>query len=99
VTANVDPHAATKVDFRKADRAPLLLIGGDRDHTVPASTVRETRAHYHSGLVELKEFPGRPHFTGGVPGWEEVADVALEWAVRVAPAHPAPRSPKPAAMA
>ena len=98
VAANFDPHAATKVDFSKPDRAPLLLIAGDRDHTVPRSTVRETKAHYHSGLVELKEFRGRPHFTGGVPGWEAVADYALEWAVRVAPAHPAPRAPKAAAM-
>jgi pimeloyl-ACP methyl ester carboxylesterase len=97
-TANFDPHAATKVDYRKPDRAPLLLIGSDKtDHTVPGSIVRETKAHYHSGLVELKEYPGRPHFTGGTPGWEAVADYALEWATRVAPAHPAPRSavPKP----
>jgi pimeloyl-ACP methyl ester carboxylesterase len=100
VTANVDPHAATRVDYRKPDRAPLLLIGSDgTDHTVPGSLVREAKAHYHSGLVELKEFPGRPHFTGGVPGWEEVADYALEWANRVAPAHPAPRPAKPASMA
>jgi pimeloyl-ACP methyl ester carboxylesterase len=97
-TANFDPHAATKVDFRKPDRAPLLFIGGLSDHTVPASVVREAKAHYHSGLVELKEFPSRPHFTGGLPGWEEVADFALEWAVRVAPAHPAPRPPRPAPM-
>jgi pimeloyl-ACP methyl ester carboxylesterase len=98
--ANVDPHAATRVDFRKPDRAPLLLISSDgTDHTVPGSLVREARAHYHSGLVELKEFPGRPHFTGGVPGWEEVADYALEWATRVAPAHPAPRQPRPAPTA
>lgn len=26
--------------------------------------------------------PGRPHFTMGVPGWEEVADYALEWATQ-----------------
>lgn len=95
VTANFDPHAATKVDFRKPDRAPLLFIGGLADHTVPASVVREAKAHYHSGLVELKEFPGRPHFTGGVPGWEQVADFALEWSMRVAPAHPAPRRAVP----
>jgi pimeloyl-ACP methyl ester carboxylesterase len=91
-TANLDPNAATEVDFRKPDRAPLLLIGSDRtDHTVPGSIVRETKARYHSGVVELKEYPGRPHFTGGTPGWEAVADYALEWANRLAPAHPAPR--------
>jgi hypothetical protein len=29
----------------------------------------------------FKEFPGRPHFPGA-PGWEEVADYALDWALR-----------------
>jgi pimeloyl-ACP methyl ester carboxylesterase len=98
-TANLDPHAATKVDFRKPDRAPLLFISSNStDHIVPGSVVREAKAHYHSGLVELKEFPGRPHFTGGTPGWEAVADYALEWSTRVAPAHPAPRPPRPSPM-
>jgi hypothetical protein len=32
-------------------------------------------------LTEYREFPGRTHFTLGQPGWEEVADYALEWAV------------------
>jgi len=30
--------------------------------------------------VEDKEFAGRPHFTAGAPGWEAVADYALDWA-------------------
>jgi len=89
--ANFNPRAATAVDFRKPDRAPLLIIGTDRtDHVIPRALTREAKAHYHSGIVELKEFPGRPHFTVGVPGWQEVADYALEWANRLAPARPAP---------
>src|SRR4051794_27200285 len=39
--ANFNPRAATKVGFRKADRAPLLIIGNDQDHTVPASVSKE----------------------------------------------------------
>jgi hypothetical protein len=31
-------------------------------------------------ISEYKEFPGRPHFPGA-PGWEEIADFALTWAV------------------
>jgi hypothetical protein len=30
-------------------------------------------------VVDYKEFPGRPHFAGA-PGWEAVADYALDWA-------------------
>jgi hypothetical protein len=32
-------------------------------------------------ITAFKEFPGRPHFTGAVDGWEDVADYALEWAL------------------
>ncbi|MGH3117822.1 MAG: alpha/beta hydrolase, partial [Gaiellales bacterium] len=38
--------------------------------------------HYESDTVtEIKEFPGRPHLLPAAPGWEEVADYALDWAV------------------
>jgi hypothetical protein len=33
-------------------------------------------------VVDYKEFAGRPHFTAGAPGWEAVADYALDWANR-----------------
>jgi pimeloyl-ACP methyl ester carboxylesterase len=39
--ANFNPRALTKVDFHKDDRPPLLVIGNDQDHTVPASVSRE----------------------------------------------------------
>ena len=32
-------------------------------------------------VVEYKEYPARSHFTPVEPGWEAVADYALEWAV------------------
>ena len=31
-------------------------------------------------MTDYKEFEGRSHFTVGQPGWEEVADYALDWA-------------------
>jgi alpha-beta hydrolase superfamily lysophospholipase len=80
--ANFNPRAATKVDFHKDDRAPLLVIGNGADHTVPASVSKEaaTRLGKSEAVVDYKEFEERPHFTCGAPGWEEVADYALEWA-------------------
>ena len=82
--ANVDPHAVTKVDFHKDDRAPLLVLGNDRDHTVPASVSKEAakRLGRSKAVVDYKEYAGRPHFTAGAPGWEAVADDALDWASR-----------------
>jgi len=81
--ANFNPHAATKVNVKDNDRAPLLLIAGEKDHVVPASTVRAAfKLYRHSTAVtEYKEFAGRSHFLVGEPGWEEVADYALDWAV------------------
>jgi pimeloyl-ACP methyl ester carboxylesterase len=82
--ANVNPRAVTRAEFHKDDRPPLLVIGNDQDHTVPASVSREAakRLNKSKALVDYKEFAGRPHFTAGAPGWEEVADYALDWAIR-----------------
>jgi pimeloyl-ACP methyl ester carboxylesterase len=82
--ANFNPHAVTKVDFHKDDRPPLLVIGNSNDHTVPASVSKEAakRLDKSRAVVDYKEFAGRPHFTAGAPGWEAVADYALEWANR-----------------
>jgi hypothetical protein len=33
-------------------------------------------------VVDYKEYAGRPHCTAGPPGWEAVADYALEWTSR-----------------
>jgi pimeloyl-ACP methyl ester carboxylesterase len=80
--ANFNPRAATHVDFGNEDRAPLLLIAGEDDHTVPAVVDRSAAKHYgkSSAITEYKEFPGRAHFIIGQEGWEEVADYALAWA-------------------
>src|SRR6516162_8549909 len=82
--ANFNPRAVTKVDFHMDDRPPLLVLGNGRDHTVPASVSREAakRLGKSKAIVDYKEFAGRPHFTAGAPGWEGVADYALDWANR-----------------
>jgi pimeloyl-ACP methyl ester carboxylesterase len=81
--ANFNPRAGNKVDFHKDDRPPLLIIGNELDHTVPASVSKEAakRLGKSEAVVDYKEFAGRPHFAGA-PGWEAVADYALDWAER-----------------
>jgi alpha-beta hydrolase superfamily lysophospholipase len=82
--ANFNPNAPTKVDVHNDDRPPLLVVGNSEDHTVPASVSREAakRLGKSAAVVDYEEFEGRPHFTAGAPGWEAVADRALEWAER-----------------
>lgn len=81
--ANVRPgHQETWVDYR-ADRAPLLFIAGGKDHTMPPAVQRSNAKHYEKSpaLTDLYEFPDRDHWTCGAPGWESVADYALDWAI------------------
>jgi hypothetical protein len=42
-------HSPLKVDFKNDDRAPLLLIGGGEDQTVPAVVDGSTAKHYRKG--------------------------------------------------
>lgn len=79
---NFAPHSPARVDV-VGDRPPILLIAGGDDHLVTADYTRATfeLIRQSPGVTAFKEFPGRPHFTGAVKGWEEVADYALDWAL------------------
>jgi alpha-beta hydrolase superfamily lysophospholipase len=70
----------SRIDYAKADRAPLLFTAGTADHIVPAKVNHKNAAAYKSGVVEVKEFEGRTHYVVGQDGWEDVADYALTWA-------------------
>ena len=80
----VKSKVASVVDFAKADRAPLLLIAGDRDHVMPESVVYEnfTRYRRSPAPTDFKVFHGRPHLITVLDGWQDVADHALTWAER-----------------
>jgi pimeloyl-ACP methyl ester carboxylesterase len=87
--ANLLPNPTTKVDLQRADRAPLLFITSDEaDHVIPGALNRENARRYKAGVTDVKEFAGRPHLTGSTPGWEAVADYALDWAVRQTSSQP-----------
>jgi pimeloyl-ACP methyl ester carboxylesterase len=93
--ANFHRDAPTKVEFAREDRAPLLFIGFGEDHVMPPKVVHHNEERYDdaASLTEYKEFPGRPHFPA-VPGWEEVADYALSWAVANAVTRKGERAPR-----
>ncbi|MGE0827776.1 MAG: alpha/beta hydrolase [Hyphomonadaceae bacterium] len=75
---------AGAITWASQTRAPLLLIGGGIDLIAPASM---TKAIYNkqkraASLTEFKLYPDRSHYLCAEPGWEEVADFALDWAVK-----------------
>ena len=74
----------SRVQFASPTRAPLLLIAGEKDRTVPAPMVRanarkQSRAR---SQTDFQLFVGRSHWLCNEPGWEEVADFALDWALK-----------------
>jgi pimeloyl-ACP methyl ester carboxylesterase len=79
-------NAAGKIRWDNPSRAPLLLIGGGKDLIAEASM---TKAMYEKqkqapSRTDIKIFADRSHWTCLDPGWEEVADYALNWAAQSA---------------
>jgi pimeloyl-ACP methyl ester carboxylesterase len=79
--APLDPHHATRVNFKNNERAPLLLITGEKDHLVPAHVSKLNYEHHkHStARTDFQEFEGRSHLIGSQDGWEEVAAYIAGW--------------------
>jgi non-heme chloroperoxidase len=82
--ANLNPWTEAKVDTKNPDRGPLLIISGEKDHTVPwaianASFKKQKR---NEGVTEIEEIPNRGHALTIDSGWREVADKALAFVKR-----------------
>src|SRR5947209_6424735 len=83
-TANLNPRTEAKVDSKNPDRGPLLIIDGEKDHTVPwpianASFKKQRR---NPGVTEIEKIPNRGHALTIDSGWREVADKALAFVKR-----------------
>jgi pimeloyl-ACP methyl ester carboxylesterase len=74
---------AMKIDWAGQQRAPLLLIGGGKDLIADASMTDaiHRKQKKASSITALKIFDDRSHGTLMDPGWEAVADLALNWAL------------------
>jgi pimeloyl-ACP methyl ester carboxylesterase len=79
--ANFALHPTTDVHFSNGERAPLLIVGADRDHTVPASVARAQYKRYRRSpaRTDYLEFEGRPHLFVVGEGSGEVAAAIDSW--------------------
>ena len=84
--ANLNPFTEAKADTKNPDRGPLLIIDGEKDHTVPwaianASYKKQKR---NPGVTEIVKIPNRGHSLTIDSGWREVAQTSLDFVKRFA---------------
>jgi pimeloyl-ACP methyl ester carboxylesterase len=82
--ANLNPWTDVKVDTKSADRGPLLIVSGEKDHTVPRALCDAAfkKQRRNDGITEFVEIPGRGHALTIDDGWREVAETALRFVQR-----------------
>jgi pimeloyl-ACP methyl ester carboxylesterase len=82
--ANLNPGTEAKVDSQNPNRGPLLIISGEKDHTVPWALANAAYKHQarNTGVTEIAEIPNRGHALTIDSGWREVADKALAFVKR-----------------
>ena len=73
----LDARHATAVDAREV-KCPVLCLAGSRDKVNPPATVRRIAQRYRErGVYEERD--GHSHWMLGEPGWEKIAERAMEW--------------------
>jgi non-heme chloroperoxidase len=82
--ANLNPWTEAKVDTGNPARGPLLIISGEKDHTVPWAIANASYKQQkdNAGVTEIVEIPNRGHALTIDSGWREVADTALAFVQR-----------------
>jgi non-heme chloroperoxidase len=85
-TANLNPWTEAKVDTKNPERGPLLIISGEKDHTVPWAIANASfkKQERNMGVTEIAEIPDRGHALTIDSGWRTVADTALAFVKRFA---------------
>ena len=82
--ANLNPRTEAKLDPKNPDRGPLLIIEGEKDHTVPWAIANASfkRQRQNPAVTEIEKLPNRGHSLTIDSGWREVAERALAFVKR-----------------
>ena len=81
--ANLNPWTEAKVNSTNPARGPMLVISGEKDHTVPpaiSDAIYKKQMRNHA----VTELADRGHSLTIDHGWREVADVSLAFVKRFA---------------
>ena len=82
--ANLNPFTEAKLDPKNPARGPLLIIDGEKDHTVPWAIANASynRQKRNEVVTEIEKVPDRGHSLTIDSGWREVCDRALAFVKR-----------------
>jgi pimeloyl-ACP methyl ester carboxylesterase len=82
--ANLNPFTEAKLDPRNPKRGPLLIIDGEKDHTVPWAIANASykKQSANEAVTEIEKIPNRGHALTIDSGWREVAERALAFVKR-----------------
>ncbi|MGZ4682257.1 MAG: alpha/beta hydrolase [Acidimicrobiales bacterium] len=83
-TANLNPWTEAKVNSKNPDRGPLLILDGEKDHTVPWAIANASykKQRRNPGVTEIAEVEGRGHSLVIDHGWRDVAQLSLDFVQR-----------------
>ena len=72
--------------YEEPERGPLLIISGEKDHTVPWAIANAAykKQRQNKNVTEIEKIPNRGHSLTIDSGWREVADTALAFVKRFA---------------
>jgi pimeloyl-ACP methyl ester carboxylesterase len=100
--ANLNPWTEAKVDTKRADRGPLLIISAEKDNTAPPAIANASyeKQKRNEAVTETVQMPNRGHGLVVDSGWREVADTSLAFITRfAAPDGSSEAARRPAAVA
>jgi non-heme chloroperoxidase len=82
--ANLNPWTEAKVDTGNPDRGPLLIISGEKDHTVPWAIANASYKQQkdNPNPTKIVEIENRGHSLTIDSGWRQVAETALAFVQR-----------------
>jgi pimeloyl-ACP methyl ester carboxylesterase len=83
-TANLNPRTEARADTKNPDRGPMLIIDGEKDHTVPWAIANAAykKQRQNKNVTEIEKIPNRGHSLTIDSGWREVANRALAFVKR-----------------